>query len=96
MQNAAAFNNVVVTWKYSCIKNVKLLELNVLHLVVLRFSGCIRQAVLADVYGRDLRIFVAAGVDHLVSGSASGNQDLRPGVGCQEFLVERGIGNGCF
>ena len=68
--------------------------MNVLNLVFLRLSGCIRQAVLADVYGSDLSIFVAAGADHFVSSSASGNQDLRPRVGCQEFMGEWGIFSG--
>ena len=73
MQDAAALNHVIDIFELIGIQNVDLLELNVVHPVLLRFSGCIRQAVLADVYGSNLRIFVAAGVDNLVSSPASRN-----------------------
>ena len=81
MQNATALNNVINILQLIGVQNIELLVLNIIHLVLLRFPCCVGQAILADIYGSNLRIFVAAGVDDLVSRSASGDQNLRAGFG---------------
>ena len=96
VQHAAALNDVIDLLKLIGIQDVKLLELNIAHVALLRFSCCVGKAVGADIYGGDLRISIAAGVDDLVSRSASGDQNLWVGVGCCEFIEEGGVFNGCF
>ena len=81
MQHAAALNHVIDVLKLIGIQDVQFLELNAAHVVFLRFSCCVGQAFGADINGRDLRIFIAAGVDDLIPRSASRDQNFRAGVG---------------
>ena len=82
MQHPAALNHVVDVLKLIGIENVQLLEPNIAHVGLLNFSCCVGQAVGADINCRDLRIFIATGINDLVPRSASGDQDLWAGVGC--------------
>ena len=69
MQYTAAFDHFIDIFKLVCIKNVELLELNIAHLALMSLPCCVGQTVLTDVNRSDLRIFVAAGVNDLVSRS---------------------------
>ena len=81
VKDSAAFDDVVGILQLIDIKNVELLELDVLHLVLTSFPACVGQAACADVYGGNLRMFITAGIDELVSSAASSNQDFGTGRG---------------
>tara|TARA_B100000073_G_scaffold327702_1_gene313627 strand:- start:419 stop:628 length:210 start_codon:yes stop_codon:yes gene_type:complete len=59
----AALNHVIDVLKLIGIQDVKLLEFNTAHVVLLGFSRCEGQTVGADINSRNLSIFVATGVD---------------------------------
>ena len=81
MQHTAALNDVIDIRKLIRVENIELLEPNIVHVVLLQFPCRIGKAVLTDVNGSDRGICVATGVNNLVSGSASRNQNLRRVVG---------------
>ncbi len=65
MQHPAGLNHVVDVLKLIGIQDVQLLESNIM--LVPEFSCCVGQAVGADINCRDLRIFLATGVNDLVA-----------------------------
>ena len=81
MKHSTALNNVIVMLKMVCIQDVQLMELNGMHVARNCFSSCVGQAFLADVNRSDVCIFVATGIDDLITGAASRDQNVGAGVG---------------